>query len=100
MHRNLNGLLPAVAAGLRRSFRQLAWLGAEAGDTLGVLQQISVFYPLLGIQTSILFQHLSSQGGVLPYLVQVSCTLRGNLDASIETQLKEIERGFTDRIAK
>ncbi len=27
-------------------------------------------------------------------------TKRGNLDASIETQLKEIERGFTDRIAK
>jgi non-ribosomal peptide synthase protein (TIGR01720 family) len=81
VQRNLNGLLPAVAAGLRRSFRQLAWLGAEAGETLDVLQKIAVFYPLLGIQTSILFQHLSSQGGVPPYLVQVSCTLRGSLNA-------------------
>lgn len=27
-------------------------------------------------------------------------TKRGNLDASVETQLKEIERGFTDRLGK
>jgi flagellar assembly protein FliH len=27
-------------------------------------------------------------------------TKRGNLDASVETQLKEIERGFTDRIGR
>jgi non-ribosomal peptide synthase protein (TIGR01720 family) len=82
VQQNLNGLLPSVAAGFRRSFRQLAWEGAQASETLDVLQQIAGVYPLLGIQTSILFQHLSSQGGVPPYVVQVSCTLHGALDAS------------------
>lgn len=82
MQQHLNGLLPAVAVGFRRSFRQLADEGAGASNTLEMLQQIAVFYPLLGIQTSVLFQHLRSQSGVPPYLVQASCTLRGNLIVS------------------
>jgi non-ribosomal peptide synthase protein (TIGR01720 family) len=82
VERHLNGLLPSVVNGFRRSFRQLAWERAETGETLDVLQQIAVVYPLLGLQTSILFQHLTSQGGVAPYLVQVSCTLRGEFIAS------------------
>jgi non-ribosomal peptide synthase protein (TIGR01720 family) len=80
MQKRLSAQLPTVAAGFRRSFRRWLLDQPEAPEIGTVLDGISVLYPVLGIQASILFQHLSSAEGVPPYLVQVSCALRGNLD--------------------
>lgn len=75
---HLEGILPSVARSFRRSFRQLTWDGG-ASDVDEVLRKVAMFYPLLGMQTSMLFQHLSSRSDAPAYLTQVSCVLRGAL---------------------
>lgn len=80
MQVHLNGLLAAVSGNFQRSFRQLAWSGGERRRLDHALDDVVAFYPLSAIQSSILFQHLNSEGGVAPYGVQATSTLRGPLN--------------------
>lgn len=76
MQSHLNSFILHLAAGFSRAFGKLT----HDRDIRDVLDDVAVIYPLLGTQAGMLFQHLSRREGMQPYLVQVSCILRGELD--------------------
>jgi flagellar assembly protein FliH len=58
--------------------------------------QARAFFAKSGLTTGF---EITADAGLQPGGLIVE-TKRGNLDASVETQLKEIERGFTDRLSR
>lgn len=58
--------------------------------------QVRAFFERSGVAASL---DISADPSLQPGGLVIE-TKRGNLDASVETQLKEIERGFTDRLGR
>ena len=58
--------------------------------------QVRAFFEKAGLSAGI---DIAADASLSPGGLVIE-TKRGNLDASVETQLKEIERGFTDRLGR
>jgi flagellar assembly protein FliH len=58
--------------------------------------QVRTFFEKAGLSAGI---EIAADASLSPGGLVIE-TKRGNLDASVETQLKEIERGFTDRLGR
>jgi len=109
-------MLRLALAVARRVLRRELAVDPEAlhGLALGALEKINAeqihrvrVHPSMAPQMSALLEKSAVRGTVevIPDAAREPGTLifeteRGNLDASVETQLEEIERGLTDRLRK